>query len=157
MKVRFDFAMHWLYVIVWGLLAISGFAMVGAKFGWLLNFDISSADYVHRISAMLFIILTLVSIIYEVIRGVKNDQKYLAWFIIGKSGYQLFTLIMSLLLIITGAIIWICIEYDLSFVTFALLVHEYLSYIFLASIIWHIYKKSHALIWPKSQNKKPRK
>ncbi|MEL7647685.1 MAG: hypothetical protein AAGU76_06300 [Sedimentibacter sp.] len=130
--------------------ACSGFAMVGAKFGWLLNFDISSADYVHRVSAMLFIILTLVSIIYEVIRGVKNDQKYLAWSIIGKSGYQLFTLIMSLLLIITGAIIWICIEYDLSFVTFALLVHEYLSYVFLASIIWHIYKKSHALIWPKS-------
>lgn len=155
MKIRFDLVMHWLYAIVWALLAISGFAMAGAKYGWILNFDIASADYVHRISAALFIILTLISIIYEIIRGVKNDQGNLAWFIIGKKGYQLFTFIMSLLLIITGAIIWICMEYDMSFITFALLIHEYLSYIFLASVIWHIYKKSHILLWPKkAQGKK---
>lgn len=37
MNVRFDFVMHWLWAIVWSLLGISGFAMVGAKYGWLLN------------------------------------------------------------------------------------------------------------------------
>ncbi len=154
MKIRFDLVMHWLYAIVWALLAISGFAMVGAKYGWILNFNIALADYVHRISAALFIILTLISVIYEVIRGIKNDKSNLVWHIIGKKGYQLFTFIMTLLLIITGVIIWICMEYDMGFITFALLLHEYLSYIFLASVIWHIYKKCHILLWPKKAPEK---
>lgn len=155
MNIRFDFVMHWIYAIVWALLGISGFAMVGAKYGWLLNFDIAAADYMHRVSAAAFIIITLVSIIYEIYRNIKNDQRHLAWFIIGKKGYQLFTFIMTLILIITGVIIWVCMEYKMPFVTFALFIHEYASYIFLASIIWHIYKKCHILIWPKkSANKK---
>ncbi|KNY28074.1 hypothetical protein Bccel_3345 [Pseudobacteroides cellulosolvens ATCC 35603 = DSM 2933] len=29
MSIRFDFVMHWLWAIVWALLAISGFSMVG--------------------------------------------------------------------------------------------------------------------------------
>jgi cytochrome b subunit of formate dehydrogenase len=155
MNIRFDLVMHWLYAIVWALLAISGFTMTGAKYGWLLNYNLAAADYVHRISAAFFIILTLISIIYEVIKGIKNDEKTSPWMIIGKKGYALFTFIMSLLFIITGAIIWICMEYNMSFVTFALLIHEYISYIFLGSIIWHIYKKCHILLWPKkAPNKK---
>lgn len=154
MNIRFDFVMHWIYAIVWALLGISGFAMVGAKYGWLLNFDIASADYMHRVSAAAFIIITLISIIYEIYRNIKNDQRYLAWFIIGKKGYQLFTFIMTLILIITGVIIWVCMEYKMPFVTFALFIHEYASYIFLASIIWHIYKKCHILIWPKKPSNK---
>jgi cytochrome b subunit of formate dehydrogenase len=58
---------------------------------------------------------------------------------------------MSLLLIITGAIIWICMEFDKKDVAFALLVHEYVSYIALASVIWHMYKKTHILLWPKKK------
>ncbi|MEW9122350.1 MAG: cytochrome b/b6 domain-containing protein [Thermotaleaceae bacterium] len=154
MKIKFDLVMHWLYAIVWALLAISGFAMTGADFGWLLNFNIASADYVHRVSAAIFIILTLISIINEVIRGIKNDEKKLAWFIIGKKGYQLFIFITTLLLIITGAIIWFCMEFDMSFISFPLLIHEYLSYLVLASIIWHIFKKCHILLWPKKARDK---
>lgn len=37
MKLKFDFVMHWLYAIVWAILAISGFSMVGAKYGWLIS------------------------------------------------------------------------------------------------------------------------
>ncbi|RII31825.1 cytochrome b/b6 domain-containing protein [Clostridium chromiireducens] len=154
MNIRFDFVMHWLYAIVWALLAISGFAMVGAKYGWLLNFDIASADYIHRVSAGAFVIITLISIIYEIYKNIKNDQRPLPWFIIGKKGYQLFTFIMTLILIITGAIIWVCMEYKMPFVSFALFIHEYVSYIFLASIIWHIYKKCHILLWPKKSTSK---
>lgn len=149
MKIRLDFVVHWLWAIVWSLLGLSGFAMVGAKYGWILNFNYATADYVHRISAALFVVLTVLSIGYEVYRNIKKDTKHLAWFIIGRSGYQLFTFITTLILIITGAIIWICIELNLKAVSFALLIHEYISYIALASVIWHIYKKSHALIWPK--------
>lgn len=154
MMIKFDLVMHWLYIMVWALLAISGFAMTGASYGWLLNFDLASADYVHRVSAAMFVILTLISIIYEVIRGIKNDGKKSAWLIIGKNGYQLFTFIATLLFIITGALIWFCMEFDMSFISFPLLVHEYLSYIFLASVIWHIYKKCHILLWPKKARDK---
>lgn len=154
MKIPFDLVMHWLYAMVWALLAISGFAMIGANYGWLLNFHLSTADYVHRFSAALFVILTFLSIFYEIIRGIMDNKKKLAWFIIGKRGYSLFTFIMTLLLIITGALIWFCMEYEMSFITFPLLIHEYASYIFLASIIWHIYKKCHILLWPKKASNK---
>jgi len=149
MNVRFDFIMHWLWAVVWSLLGLSGFAMVGAKHGWLLNFDYATADYVHRISAAVFVLLTFISIGYEVYRNIKRDTKHLAWFVIGRSGYQLFTFITTLILIITGAIIWICTELNMTIAGFALLIHEYISYIALASVIWHIYKKSHALILSK--------
>lgn len=148
MNVRFDFIIHWLWAIVWALLAISGFAMVGAKYGWLLDFDYATADYVHRISAAVFVLLTFISIFYEVYRNIRKDTRYLSWFVIGRSGYQLFTFITTLILIITGAIIWICSEFDIQVVGFALVIHEYISYIALASVIWHIYKKCHALVWP---------
>ena len=148
MKLKFDFVMHWLWAIVWALLALSGFSMVGAKFGWLLNFDYATADYVHRIAAAIFVVLTFISIFYEVYRNMKKDNKQLSWFVIGRSGYQLFTFITTLILIVTGAILWVCSEFNMKPVGFALLTHEYISYLTLASVIWHIYKKCHALVWP---------
>lgn len=157
MKLRFDFVMHWLWAIVWSLLALSGFSMVGAKYGWILNFDFAMADYIHRIFAAIFVVLTLVSILYEIFRNVKNDTNKLPWFIFGRSGFQSFTFITTLILIVTGALIWICIEFDLKAIGFALLMHEYIAYLTLGSVIWHIYKKSHALIWPKSQEANTRK
>ncbi|MFZ5353714.1 MAG: hypothetical protein ACOZCL_13470 [Bacillota bacterium] len=149
MKIRFDFIIHWLYAIVWALLGISGFAMVGAKYGWLLNFNYGTADYVHRLSAAIFVLITFISVWYEVYRVIRRDDKYLAWLIIGRSGYQLFTFIVTLILIITGALIWICAELEMTIIGFAILVHEYISYVALASIIWHIYMKCHVLIWTK--------
>lgn len=151
MKVRFDFIVHWIYAILWAILAISGFAMVGAKYGWILNFDFRTADYMHRWSAALFVVVTLISIIYEVIRGIRNDTTYRAWHVIGRSGYQLFTYIVTLILIITGAIIWFGMMDNMAPAGFALWIHEKISYLALASVIWHIYMKGHALMWPKQQ------
>jgi cytochrome b subunit of formate dehydrogenase len=149
MKVKFDLVLHWLYTIVWALLAISGFTMTGANYGWLLNFDIATADYVHRIMSAIFVILTLISIIIEVVRAINNEENQLIWGIIGKKGYQLFIFITTLLFIVTGALIWFCMEYDMAFISFPLLVHEYISFVVLASIIWHIYMKCHILFWPR--------
>lgn len=157
MNIRFDFIMHWLWAIVWSLLGLSGFAMVGAKYGWLINFDYATADYVHRIGAAIFVLLTFISVAYEVFRNFRRDSKKMTWFVIGSSGYQLFTFITTLILIITGAIIWICSEFNIKAVAFALLTHEYISYVALASVIWHIYKKCHALIWPKKAEQKEQK
>ncbi len=149
MKVRFDFVVHWLWTIVFALLALSGLAMVGAKYGWVLGYDIASADYVHRVLAAVYVLLTFISIAYEVIRSIRNDDRKLSWFMIGKSGYQLFTYITTLIFIITGTIIWVCMDSDLNAVSFALYIHEKLTYLVIASVIWHIYVKCHALIWPK--------
>lgn len=153
-NVRFDFIIHWLWTIVFALLALSGLAMVGAKYGWILNYDIASADYVHRVLAAVYVLLAFISIAIEVIRGIKSDEKKLTWFIIGKSGYQLFTFITTLIFIITGAIIWVCMDSNMAAVSFALYVHEKLTYIVVASVIWHIYVKCHALLWPKKTNVK---
>lgn len=148
MNVKFDFIMHWLWSIVYALLALSGIAMIGARYGWVLNYNIASADITHRVLAAVFVILTLASILYEIIRNIKNDNKKLVWFIFGRSGYALFTFITSLIFIITGAIVWVCMDSNMAATAFALFVHEKLTYISIASVIWHIYKKSHALIWP---------
>lgn len=147
MKLRFDFVMHWLWAIVWSLLALSGFSMVGAKYGWLLNFNYALADYIHRVFAAVFVVLTLISIVFEVVRNIRNDSNKLTWFVFGRSGYQSFTFITTLILIVTGVLIWVCIEFDLKAIGFALIMHEYIAYLTLASVIWHIYKKCHALIW----------
>lgn len=153
MKVKFDFVIHWLWTIVFALLALSGLAMVGAKYGWVLQYDIAKADYVHRVLSAIFVILTFVSIAYEVFRTVKDDEKKLTWFIFGKSGYQLFTLITTLIFIITGAIIWVCMDSNMAAVSFALYIHEKLTYIVVASVIWHIFVKCHALLWPAKKQK----
>ncbi|PKM94456.1 MAG: hypothetical protein CVU84_10320 [Firmicutes bacterium HGW-Firmicutes-1] len=151
MKTRFDFIIHWLWTIVFAILAVSGIAMIGVKYGWILNYDISSADLTHRIVAAVFVILTSITIGYEVIRGIKNDEKKLAWLIIGKSGYQLFTFITTLIFIITGVIIWVCMgtNSNMSAIAFSLYIHEKLTYVVVASVIWHIYEKCHALTWNK--------
>ena len=148
MNVKFDFIMHWLWTIVYLLLALSGVSMIGAKYGWILNYNIAAADITHRVLAAVFVLLTFASILYEIVRALNNDEKKLTWFIFGKSGYQLFTLITTLIFIITGVIIWVCMDSNMAAAAFALLVHEILTYIAIASVIWHIYKKSHALLWP---------
>lgn len=152
MKVKFDFVIHWLWTVVFLLLVFSGLAMVGAKYGWLLNYDIATADLVHRVAGAIYILLTFIAVGYEVIRAVKGDEKKLTWFMIGKSGYQLFTFITTLIFIITGVIIWICMDANMAATSFALFVHEKLTYIVVASVIWHIYVKCHALLLPKKQN-----
>lgn len=158
MKVKFDFVIHWLWTIVFSLLALSGLAMVGAKYGWILQYELAKADYTHRVLAAVFVILTFISIGYEVYRALKSDEKKLTWFIIGKGGYQLFTLITTLIFIITGAIIWVCMDTNMAAVSFALYIHEKLTYVVVASVIWHIYQKCHALVWPakKQETKEPR-
>ena len=148
MNVKFDFIMHWLWTIVYLLLSLSGVSMIGAKYGWVLNYNISAADITHRVLAAVFVVLTFASILYEIVRALNNDEKKLIWFIFGKSGYQLFTLITTLIFIITGVIIWVCMDSNMAATAFALLVHEILTYIAIASVVWHVYKKSHALLWP---------
>jgi cytochrome b subunit of formate dehydrogenase len=86
-KIRFDFAIHWLYAIIWSLLAISGFSMISANFGWIMNYNFTIADMVHRFNAALFVLISFISVVYEIIKKAKNDDKPQPWFVIGRSGY----------------------------------------------------------------------
>ncbi|MBC7766267.1 MAG: hypothetical protein H7Y41_07250, partial [Hyphomonadaceae bacterium] len=126
-------------------------SMVGAKYGWILNYDIATADYIHRVFAAIYVILTVIAIGYEVMRAVKRDDRRLPWFIIGRSGYQIFTFITTLIFIITGAIVWLCMDTNEAAAAFALFVHEKLTYFVIGSVIWHIYVKSHALVVKKRE------
>ena len=152
MKVRFDFVIHWLWTLVFGILALSGLAMVGPRYGWVLNYNLALADYSHRILAVVYILLTFICIGYEVIRSIRFEDKKLAWLMIGKEGYQLFTYITTLIFIITGVIIWVCMDTNMAAVAFALYIHEKLTYIVISSVIWHIYIKCHALLLPKKSS-----
>lgn len=149
--MRFDFIIHWLWTLVFLALTISGLGMTGAKYSWILNYDIALADLVHRLSAAIYVALTFVSISFEVMRSLTNETKKMAWFVFGPASYQVFTMITTLIFIITGTIIWICMDANRAATAFALFIHEKLTFIVIASLLWHIYVKAHALVWPRKK------
>ena len=84
MKVQFDFLVHWVWAIVYALLCFSGVGMMGSKYGWILNYNISLADAVHRIASALFVILTFISVFFEISKIIKKDTKKSIWHLFGK-------------------------------------------------------------------------
>lgn len=120
--------------------------MIGAKYGWIIKFNLSTADYIHRVSAAIWSILLLIAIIVEIYQVIKQI-KSLNWLIVGSKDYQLFTLFSGLIFLVSGMIIWGGHHSGetVSF-TFGIWIHEVLTFIGLASIIWHLYDKSHALL-----------
>lgn len=150
MNLRLELVLHWLLTILFVVLTISGLAMVSAKFGWILNYDIATADFVHRIIAVPYVVITFLALGQEIIRAFKNkSQRDLNWAIFGRKGYGLFTLLTTLMFIITGIVLWKSHHSNRAALAFAMFVHEKLTFIVLASLVWHIYQKSYALLWPK--------
>lgn len=154
MGEKLDFIIHWLWTVAYILLIISGIAMIGAKYGWILNYKIAGADITHRICATLFVVLSCISIFYEIFRIIIKDTRKLAWGLFGNNGYKLFTFLTSLIFIITGVIIWVCMDSFETGAAFALFIHEKLTYIAVASVIWHIYVKCHSLMFSTKNLKK---
>lgn len=152
--MKFDFILHWLWAVVFSILALSGIAMAGARYGWVMQYDIATADAVHRVAAIVYVLLTLVVIAYEAIRILKRDKTVKPWLVFGPTGYGLFTFITTLIFIITGAIIWLLMDSDKAATALSMWIHEKLTYLAVASVIWHIYVKAHALMWPKKKAQK---
>lgn len=124
--------------------------MVGARFGWILSNDIATADFVHRVIAVPYVLLTFIALLQESIRVLKDDShRDLDWSIFGRNGYGLFTLLTTLMFIVTGIVLWKSHHGNMKALAFTMYVHEKLTFIVLASLIWHIYQKSHVLMWPK--------
>ncbi|HWR43463.1 hypothetical protein [Sporomusa sp.] len=151
MKLRLEFVLHWLLTVIFAVLTISGLAMVGARFGWLLNYDIATADFIHRVIAVPYVVLAFLALGQEFSRVLKDDSRLdLGWSIFGRQGYGLFTLLTTLLFIVTGIILWKSHD-NKAAIAFAMFVHEKLTYIVLASLVWHMYQKAHALLWSTEQ------
>lgn len=144
MKLSGQFILHWLWAAVFGLMTISGFVLTGAKFGWVLNYALPAADFIHRTFALVFVILTLVAIVVEIHRCLTHGHR-MPWLIIGNTGFQLFVLFMALTFILTGILIWTCNEYSKAVMVFSYTTHEILAYISVVMVICHIYKKAHSL------------
>ncbi|MHB8170737.1 MAG: hypothetical protein ACYDG6_04245 [Thermincolia bacterium] len=143
--LKIDFIIHWLWAVVFGLLLITGMVLMGAKFGWLMNYQIPLADYLHRTLAAAFVILALISMGLEVYRQSKANSPAMPWLVICKSGMGIFNLAVTLLFVLSGIFIWICTEFPHSILGFAYIIHDLLTFISLPVIIWHIYDKAYAL------------
>lgn len=153
MKIRLDFLIHWLWAVTFAILALSGVAMIGVRFGWVLEYNIALADYIHRIAAVIYIGLAFVAIGYEVQRVWRQESTSDSLYgIFGRKDYGLFTMLTTLLFILSGVILWKSHHDNMAAVAFAMFVHEQLTYIAVASVIWHVYRKAHALLWPKQTN-----
>jgi len=144
MNIKPDFYVHWIWTATFGILALSGFVLMGARYGWMMNYAVPVADYLHRTLAALFTLLLAASVLMEILR-ILTDFKISAWMMVGTEAYQVFTLLTTLLLIISGLFIWVCMEWSPAALTFSMIVHEIVSFLAVASIIWHIYQKSHSL------------
>lgn len=146
MKYRIDFVVHWLWTLTYAILAFSGVAMIGAKYGWVMNYNITLADYLHRTTAALWTILFLVAVVVEIYQRITGQKKYSLWLIVGPKDFQLFTLFSSLVFLITGLYIWVGHGHEIAGFTFNLWLHEVFTYLGLGSVIWHLYDKSHSLL-----------
>ena len=147
---RLTFIMHWLWAITFALMAITGLTLLGPKYGWITNYNMGVADYLHRTLAVFFTFLTLSEVMLEIRRIIKKDDAMDHWLVIGKKGFGLLNLIVANVLIITGVLVWICAEYDHAITALAVTMHESATFIMIFFVVWHIYEKSHILILGKS-------
>ena len=144
--LKLDFIVHWLWAAVFGILLITGLALMGAKFGWVMNYQIALADYLHRTMAALWVVLTVIAIGMEGMRHLGKDKKNkMPWLVINNTALGRFVLISTLLFTISGVFLWICKDFPHTIVAFSLIIHDLLTFISVPVIIWHIWDKAYAL------------
>lgn len=143
--MRLEFITHWIWTIFYVLLAISGFAMMGARFGWMFGYELELADFVHRIVSVLFLFLVVLVVIYQIVRLVKERSVKTVWSPIGKTGFAGFTFLTTLLIILSGVLLWFHPNIPYLYGTFGFIIHEWIAVLSIGSVVWHIYKKRHIL------------
>lgn len=145
-RFKIEFILHWVWAAVFGLMVLTGLALLGPKYGWVLNYNLGLADYLHRTLAVTFTIIAFIEIILEIRRIVWHDGKKEAWLVFGKKGFALITFIATQLFIISGILLWLCIEDNHVLLALASIVHEMVAYAMIIAMIWHLYDKAHVLI-----------
>lgn len=145
-KFKIEFILHWVWAVVFGMMLITGIALMGPKYGWAMDYNLALADYFHRTLALVFTALLLVEIGLEVRRLLVLNEKREPWLVVGKTGFALITFIAAFLLTISGLLVWVCVEDNHIVTAFASIVHESVTIAMTFGIIWHIYDKSYVLI-----------
>lgn len=145
-KFKLEFILHWIWSVVFGMMLITGIALMGPKYGWAMDYNLSLADYLHRTMALVLTVLFFIEIIMEIRRILVLNDKREPWLVVGKNGFALVTFLASFLLIISGLLIWICVEDNHVITAFASIIHEAVTFAIAFGMIWHIYDKSHVLI-----------
>lgn len=56
------------------------------------------------------------------------------------------TFIAAQLLVISGVLIWLCIDDNHALLALASVIHENVTYAMIIGTVWHIFDKSHVLI-----------
>lgn len=146
MKFKLEFILHWVWSVVFGMMLITGIALLGPKYGWAMDYNLAFADYLHRTLAVVLTVLLLMEIILEVRRILILNAKREPWLVVGKKGFALVTFAASFLLIISGLLLWVCVEDNHAVTAFASIIHESVTFAITFGMIWHIYDKSHVLI-----------
>jgi cytochrome b subunit of formate dehydrogenase len=145
-RFKLEFVLHWIWAAVFGLMVLTGIALLGPKYGWILNYNLGLADYLHRTLAVTFTFLTLMEIILELRRILWHESKKVPWLVVGKKTFALINFIAAMLFIITGILSWLCVEDNHALVALALTIHEMVAYAMVIGMVWHLYDKSHVLI-----------
>lgn len=145
-KFKLEFILHWVWSAVFGIMLITGIALLGPKYGWALDYNLALADYLHRTLAPVLTVLFFAEIVLEIRRLLTLNGKSEPWLVVGKSGFAVITFAATFLLIISGLLIWVCVEDNHAVVAFASVIHETVTFGMTFGLIWHIYDKSHVLI-----------
>lgn len=143
--IKLDFIIHWLWAAVFGILLITGIALMGAKYGWVMNYQIALADYLHRTMAAVWVVLTIIAVVMEAIRHLDGKQAKMPWLIINNTALGRYVLVSTLLFTISGVFLWICKDFSHTVIAFSLVVHDLLAFISVPVIILHIWDKAYAL------------
>lgn len=144
-RFKFDFLLHWIWAIVFGIMLITGVAMMGPRYGWIMNYNLALADYLHRTMAVVFTMILLIEVVLEIVRITLKKSKKEPWIIVKKNGFGLFTFITAQLLIISGLYLLHCMEQNHATLAFASIIHETITFAVVIGMVWHIYEKSHLL------------
>lgn len=145
-RFKFDFILHWIWSAVFGLMLLTGLALLGPKYGWVLDYNLGLADYLHRTFAVILTILFLIEIVFEIRRLMTKKRNTTPWVVVGKGGFALLTFIAAQLLIISGVLMWLCLDDNHAVLALASIIHETVTYAMVVGVVWHLFEKSYVLI-----------
>lgn len=139
----FDLFLHWIWAILVFLLLLSGLAIVGAKYSWIMGNHFALSDITHRVVGVFWVLWVLIAVIYEIHQIVKTPVAKRVWLPIGKKGFAGFNLSVSLLMIFSGLLLWFMPAVPFIYAVFGFIVHEVFAFLILFVIVWHIVRKRH--------------
>jgi cytochrome b subunit of formate dehydrogenase len=87
----------------------------------------------------------LLVITYEIVRTVKGRTEKAPWLPIGKKGFAAFTFLSTLILILSGFLLWFAPNIPYLFGTIGFAFHEIAALLAIGSVVWHIYDKRRIL------------